>query len=260
MPRSDFNVPSDLLGRLRFWSREVRIATDLPPDLATDRLRSLINQDIRTRSSIGVVGKWTLFGRIDGGNVHVEAFGPFRGLTSLNGRGAWQPVFKGRIHASGDGSLLVGRVTRHLTYFGFAIASTIWFLIWLNATLTLLSRPLPNYLPGYPIWLLIGLGPILGIAFLTVRGRAQDAYLVELLARFVASDRTCSKACRTAQRDEVSFGCASQYVAPTPSTAFRTSPGYHAPAPGRFERMHPEARGAPFDVSWMGGFPLPASW
>jgi hypothetical protein len=180
---SVFRGRSDALGRLRFWSREVHIWTAFPPGLASDRLRALIDRDIGSLRSFEVVRAWTLFGKIDDGKVQIEAFGPFRGLAGLGGLGAWQPVFKGRIQASRGGSLLVGRVTRHLTYLGFAIASTIWFLIWLNATLTLVSRPLPSYLPGYPIWLLMGLGPILGIAFLTKRGRAQDAYLVELLAK-----------------------------------------------------------------------------
>jgi len=97
-------------------------------------------------------------------------------------------VFKGRIQASRGGSLLVGRVTRHLTYFGVALASTIWFLIWLNATVILLSRPLPSYLLGYPIWLLMGLGPILGMAFLTVKGRAEDAHLVDLLEQSLEAE------------------------------------------------------------------------
>ena len=59
-------------------------------------------------------------------SVQIEPAGPSQGRTSASGLGLWQPVFKGKLVPDSQGSLLVGHLGWHRTFFIAWAVAILW--------------------------------------------------------------------------------------------------------------------------------------
>jgi hypothetical protein len=114
----------------------VVVKVDVDPDTVRRRLIASFDRPLSDKRHLPTIGPWTVFGEVRGDEIRAESAGAFEGWTARSGYGFWQPIFRGHVRSTREGSVIEGTIRFRLT---------VWILVLFLVVLaiSLVPRLLP---------------------------------------------------------------------------------------------------------------------